>query len=111
MKYFVLGAFSSAIFVYGIALTYGATGSLNLGDIGGFLARNVVASNGVLLGGLALLIVGFGFKIAAVPFHFWTPAGYPRVPSSVVGFLASAPEIRAFASLTLLLFSAFPPLP
>src|SRR5664279_3056554 len=68
LKYFVLGAFSSAIFVYGIALTYGATGSSNLPQIADYLSKNVIASNGVLLGGLALLLVGFGFKIAAVPF-------------------------------------------
>ena len=67
LKYFVLGAFSSAIFVYGIALTYGATGSSNLPQIADYLSKNVIASNGVLLAGLALLLVGFGFKIAAVP--------------------------------------------
>jgi NADH-quinone oxidoreductase subunit N len=110
MKYFVLGAFSSAIFVYGIALTYGATGSLNLADIGGFLARNVVTSNGVLLGGLGLLIVGFGFKIAAVPFHFWTPDVYEGAPSSAVGFMASVAKIGAFGALIRVLVSAFPAL-
>jgi NADH-quinone oxidoreductase subunit N len=110
MKYFVLGAFSSAIFAYGIALTYGATGSLNLGDIGGFLARNVITSNGVLLGGLALMIVGFGFKVAAVPFHYWTPDVYEGAPSPAVGFMASIAKIGAFGALIRVLVSTFPTL-
>ena len=110
MKYFVLGAFSSAIFVYGIALTYGATGSLNLADIGGFLSRNVVTSNGVLLGGVALMIVGFGFKVAAVPFHFWTPDVYEGAPSPAVGFMASIAKIGAFGALIRVLVSTFPTL-
>ncbi|HUA95438.1 MAG TPA: proton-conducting transporter membrane subunit, partial [Acidimicrobiales bacterium] len=73
LKYFLLGSFSSAIFVYGIALTYGATGSTNLTQISDFMSRNVVLSNGLLLAGLALMLVGFAFKAAAVPFHMWTP--------------------------------------
>ena len=80
LKYFVLGAFSSAVFVYGIALIYGATGSTNLPQIADYLSKNVVASNGVLLAGLALLLVGFGFKIAAVPFHMWSPDVYEGSP-------------------------------
>ena len=80
LKYFVLGAFSSAVFLYGIALVYGATGSTNLPQIADYLSRNVLASNGVLLAGLALLLVGFGFKIAAVPFHLWTPDVYQGSP-------------------------------
>ena len=110
MKYFVLGAFSSAIFVYGIALTYGATGSTNLAQIGAFLARNAIASNGVLLGGLAFLIVGFGFKIAAVPFHYWTPDVYEGSPSPAVGFMASIAKVGAFAALIRALMSTFPTL-
>jgi NADH-quinone oxidoreductase subunit N len=110
MKYFVLGAFSSAIFVYGIALTYGATGSTNLADIGGFLARNVITSDGVLLGGLALLLVGFGFKVAAVPFHYWTPDVYEGAPSPAAGFMASVAKIGAFGALIRVLISAFPSL-
>jgi NADH-quinone oxidoreductase subunit N len=73
IKYFVLGAFSSAFFLYGIALVYGGTGSTNLVDIATFLSTTVVADNGLILAGIALLLVGFGFKVAAVPFHFWTP--------------------------------------
>jgi NADH-quinone oxidoreductase subunit N len=99
LKYFVLGAFSSAIFVYGIALTYGATGSSNLPQIADYLSKNVVASNGVLLGGIALLLIGFGFKIAAVPFHMWSPDVYQGSPSPVTGFMAALAKAGAFAAL------------
>ena len=110
IKYFVLGAFSSAIFVYGIALTYGATGSTNLASIGAFLARNVIVSNGVLLGGLALMLVGFAFKIAAVPFHMWTPDVYEGSPTPAVGFMAAIAKIGGFAALLRVFISSFPTL-
>ena len=80
VKYFVLGAFSSAFFLYGIALIYGATGSTNLVDIASFLSTTVLADSGLVLAGLALLLVGFGFKVAAVPFHFWAPDVYQGAP-------------------------------
>jgi NADH-quinone oxidoreductase subunit N len=107
LKYFVLGAFSSAVFVYGIALTYGATGSTNLPQIGDYLSRNVITSNGVLLGGLALLLVGFGFKIAAVPFHMWSPDVYQGSPSPVTGFMAAVAKAGAFAALLRVFVSSF----
>ncbi len=107
LKYFILGAFSSAIFVYGIALTYGATGSTNLTQIADFLSKNVVLSNGLLLAGLALLLVGFAFKIAAVPFHMWTPDVYQGAPSPVTGFMAAVAKAGAFAALLRVLFSSF----
>jgi len=110
LKYFVLGAFSSAVFVYGIALTYGATGSSNLPQIADFLAHNVVASNGVLLGGLGLLLVGFGFKMAAVPFHMWSPDVYQGSPSPVTGFMAAVAKVGAVAALLRVLVSTFPTL-
>jgi NADH-quinone oxidoreductase subunit N len=110
MKYFVLGAFSSAIFVYGIALTYGATGSTNLAQIAAFLARNVVTSDGVLLGGLALLLVGFGFKVAAVPFHMWTPDVYQGSPTPATGFMASMAKAGGFAALLRVFVTTFPTL-
>jgi NADH-quinone oxidoreductase subunit N len=107
LKYFVLGAFSSAVFVYGIALVYGATGSTNLPQIADYLSKNVIASNGVLLGGLALLLVGFGFKIAAVPFHMWSPDVYEGSPSPVTGFMAAVAKAGAFAALLRVFVSSF----
>jgi NADH-quinone oxidoreductase subunit N len=107
LKYFILGGFSSAIFVYGIALTYGATGSTNLTQISDFLSRNLVLSNGLLLAGLALLIVGFAFKVAAVPFHMWTPDVYQGAPSPVTGFMAAVAKAGAFAAMLRVLFSSF----
>jgi NADH-quinone oxidoreductase subunit N len=106
LKYFILGGFSSAIFVYGIALTYGATGSTNLTQIADFLSKNVVLSNGLLLAGLALLLVGFAFKVAAVPFHMWTPDVYQGAPSPVTGFMAAVAKAGAFAAMLRVLFSA-----
>jgi NADH-quinone oxidoreductase subunit N len=107
MKYFVLGAFSSAFFLYGIALTYGATGSTSLPEIATFLRENVISSNGVLLGGFALLLVGLGFKVAAVPFHMWTPDVYEGSPTPVTGFMAAAAKAGGFAGLLRVFFSTF----
>jgi NADH-quinone oxidoreductase subunit N len=106
LKYFLLGGFSSAIFVYGIALTYGATGSTNLTQIADFLSKNVVLTNGLLLAGLALMLVGFAFKIAAVPFHMWTPDVYEGAPTPVTGFMAAVAKAGAFAALLRVLFSS-----
>jgi NADH-quinone oxidoreductase subunit N len=106
IKYFVLGAFSSAFFLYGVALTYGATGSTNLGSIAVFL-REQTLTEGVLLGGLAFLLVGLGFKVAAVPFHMWTPDVYQGSPTPVTGFMAAAAKAAGFAALLRLFFSTF----
>ncbi len=108
LKYFVLGAFSSAIFLYGIALTYGATGTTSLTGIANFLAANTVLDVGVLLAGFALLLVGLGFKIAAVPFHMWTPDAYQGAPTPVTAFMASATKAAAFAALLRVFLVAFP---
>ncbi len=110
MKYFLLGAFSSAIFVYGIALTYGATGSTNLADIAAFLSRNVIATPGTLYAGAALLLVGFAFKIAAVPFHMWSPDVYEGSPDGVVGFMAAIAKVGGFAAFLRVFVSALPTL-
>ena len=107
LKYFVLGAFSSAVFLYGIALVYGATGSTNLPQITDYLARNVLLHNGLLLAGMALLLVGFGFKVAAVPFHLWTPDVYQGSPSPATGFMAAVAKAGGFAALLRVFVSSF----
>lgn len=107
LKYFVLGGFSSAIFVYGIALVYGATGTTDLPQIADYLARNVLLHDGLLLAGLALLLVGFGFKIAAVPFHLWTPDVYQGSPSPATGFMAAVAKVGGFAALLRVFVSSF----
>jgi NADH-quinone oxidoreductase subunit N len=99
MKYLVLGAFSSAFFLYGIAMVYGATGSTNLATIKTFLAENTLTDNTMLLAGFALLLVGLGFKVAAVPFHAWTPDVYQGAPSPVVAYMASGVKAAGFAGL------------
>ena len=107
MKYFVLGAFSSALFLYGVALVYGATGSTNLASVGSYLAANVATGEGVLLAGMALLLVGLGFKVAVVPFHTWTPDVYQGSPSPVTGFMAAAAKAAGFAALLRVFASTF----
>ncbi len=107
LKYFVLGGFSSAIFVYGIALTYGATGTTNLTQIAAFLSHNVLVHDGLLLAGMALLLVGFAFKVAAVPFHMWTPDVYQGAPTPVTGFMAAVAKAGGFAALLRVFVSSF----
>lgn len=107
MKYFVLGSFSSAFLLYGIALLYGATGSTNLGEIAAFLAGNVLEDTGLLLAGFGLVLVGLGFKVAAVPFHGWTPDVYQGSPTPVTAFMASASKAAAFAALLRIFVSTF----
>jgi NADH-quinone oxidoreductase subunit N len=95
------------VFLYGIALVYGATGSTNLGQIASFLAHNILLHNGLLLAGMALLLVGFGFKVAAVPFHLWTPDVYQGSPSPVTGFMAAVAKTGGFAALLRVFVSSF----
>jgi NADH-quinone oxidoreductase subunit N len=109
MKYFILGAFSSAIFLYGVALCYGATGTTRLSEIATFLAKNHVPRS-ILLAGVVLLIVGLGFKVAAVPFHTWTPDVYQGSPTPATGFMAAVAKAGGFAALIRVLMSAFPTL-
>ena len=99
LKYFVLGAFSSAFLLYGIALVYGATGSTNLTEIRSFLAVNLLTNDIMLLAGFALLLVGLGFKVAAAPFHAWAPDVYEGSPSPTVAYMASGVKVAGFAGL------------
>ncbi len=100
LKYFVLGGFSSAFFLYGVAMVYGATGSTNLVQIKDLLAVKVPTHNALLLIGLGLMLVGLGFKVAAVPFHSWSPDVYDGAPSPVAAFMASGVKAAGFAGLT-----------
>ena len=108
MKYFLLGAFSSAFFLLGIALVYGATAATNLyrstdaaggESIQAFLAGSATSEVGLLILGAGLLIVGLGFKVAVVPFHMWTPDAYQGAPSPVTGFMAAGSKLAGFAAL------------
>jgi NADH-quinone oxidoreductase subunit N len=107
LKYFLLGSFSSAVFLYGIALVYGATGTTNLTGIAQFLASTTLLHDGVLLMGLAFLLVGLGFKVAAAPFHMWTPDVYQGAPSPVTAFMAAATKAAAFAAILRVFVGAF----
>ena len=107
MKYFVLGAFSSAFLLYGIALIYGAVGSTKLTYIVQFLESGALEKDGLLLGGFALLLVGMFFKVAAVPFHAWTPDVYQGSPTPVVAYMASAVKAAGFAALLRVFVAAF----
>jgi NADH-quinone oxidoreductase subunit N len=99
LKYFLLGAFSSAVFLYGVALTYGATGTTSLTGIAKFLAGNALLDNGILFVGIAFLLVGLGFKVAAAPFHMWTPDVYQGAPTPVTAFMAGATKAAAFGAI------------
>jgi NADH-quinone oxidoreductase subunit N len=110
IKYFVLGGFSSAFFLYGVALLYGAVGSTNISRIVETFQETIpVERNDTLvLAGVGLLMVGLGFKIAAAPFHVWTPDVYQGSPSPVTALMASAGKIAAFAALLRVLVTALP---
>ena len=113
LKYFLLGAFASAILVYGMAWIYGATGSTNLDVIARALSATLADqdnTDAALLLGMLLLIVGVGFKMAAVPFHFWTPDAYDGAPTPVTGFMSAIPKIAAFAAAIRLLVQALAPM-
>ncbi len=106
MKYFILGSFASAFLLYGMALIYGATGSTNLTEIAAKIADPNFPA--LLLIGASMLIVGFGFKAATVPFHIWTPDVYEGAPSPVTGFMAAGPKAAAFASFLRVFVLGFP---
>jgi NADH-quinone oxidoreductase subunit N len=105
LKYFLLGAFASGFLLYGIALVYGATATTNFALIGTQIA--IGGTSKMLLIGMALLIVGFGFKVAAVPFHMWAPDVYDGAPTPVTAFMATVVKAAAFAALFRLLIAGF----
>lgn len=106
LKYFLIGAFASGFLLYGIALVYGATGTTNLSLIGAQLAGGRLSLMAEL--GLGLLLIGFGFKVAAVPFHMWAPDVYDGSPTPVTAFMATGVKAAAFAALVRVLLEAFP---
>jgi NADH-quinone oxidoreductase subunit N len=108
IKYLLLGAFSSAFLLYGIALIFGATGSTNLALIYKYLNASADVSSPMLLFGMALLIVGFGFKVASVPFHMWTPDVYEGAPTVVTAFMSVGVKAAAFAAFLRVFVYALP---
>lgn len=106
IKYFLLGAFSSAFFLYGAALVYGFAGSVSLGGIADAVTGQPQLS-GLLLGGIALMSVGLLFKVAAVPFHSWAPDVYQGSPTPVTAFMASGVKVAAFGAMLRLMYVAF----
>src|SRR5258708_1558017 len=107
-KYFILGSFASAIFLYGAALACGATGSTRIADVAAALRSGGQAGAGTLLfASVALLASGFCFKVAAVPFHMWVPDVYDGAPAPVTGFMAAGVKAAAFATLVRILVSGF----
>ena len=108
MKYFILGAFSSAFLVFGAALVYGATGATNLpqifSSVGGIIGGTSAAAFYLLIGA-ALLLVGLGFKVAVVPFHMWTPDVYEGAPTPVTAFMSVTAKVGGFAALLRVLIS------
>ena len=107
LKYLLLGAVASAVFIYGVALVFAGTGSLELVVIGDFLARYLVLSPAVLLIGIGLVTVGLCFKVAAAPFHVWAPDVYQGAPAGIVGYMAAVAKVGGFAALARVLLSGF----
>ena len=105
IKYFLLGSFASAIFVYGVALLYAGTGQFEVLAIRRFLSDFVVLSPAVILIGLGLIIVGLGFKVSAAPFHSWAPDVYQGAPAGVVGYMAAMAKVAGFIAIARILFT------
>ena len=112
IKYFLLGSFSSAIFLFGLAFVWGLTGTTRIGEVADQLTASM-ATGGLSAGlalGLAFLTTGVAFKIAAVPFHYWTPDAYQGSPTPVTGYLSVGPKVGAFALILRLFVEALGPL-
>lgn len=109
LKYFLYGSFASGLMLYGLSLLYGFTGHTNLYSLAQFLNTETFASNPLpALGAMALVVVGFGFKVSAVPFHFWTPDVYEGAPTPVTAFLSVASKAASFALLARFFVAVFP---
>jgi NADH-quinone oxidoreductase subunit N len=108
LKYFLLGAFSTGFLLYGIALLYGATGSTDIGTIGARIELAGLARSPMLLIGMGLLFVGFSFKVAAAPFHMWTPDVYEGAPTPYTAYMAAAVKVAGFAVFLRVWLEAFP---
>jgi NADH-quinone oxidoreductase subunit N len=108
LKYFLLGAFSTAFLLYGIALVYGATGATGLAEIASRIEAHNLASSPILLIGIALLLVGFGFKVSTVPFHMWAPDVYDGSPNPITAYMAATVKTAAFAAFLRVWLEAFP---
>ncbi len=106
-KYFLLGAFSSAFFLYGIAFTYGLSGSTKLDRVAALFAAQSASPGPMHLIAMALLLVGFAFKVSAVPFHMWTPDAYEGAPPSVTGFMSTGVKAAAFAAFARVFLTSF----
>ena len=104
-KYFILGAFSSAIFLYGIATVYGAQGHTNVLKLAEALGENDLST--MLIVGMGLIIVGLGFKVAVVPFHMWVPDVYDGAPTAITAFMSAGPKAAAFAAFLRVFFQGF----
>ncbi|MCD8552566.1 NADH-quinone oxidoreductase subunit N [Seleniivibrio sp.] len=109
VKYFIIGAFSSAMLLFGMTYVYGATGSLNYIQIAEVLKSGMIADNMTVKIGLILMLTGFAFKISAVPFHMWAPDVYQGAPTPAAGFMTVAPKAAAFAALIRFVYIALEP--
>ncbi len=109
-KYFLLGAFASTFFLYGIAFLYGVTGTTNIDELSTRIAAQSMSGNPMILLGIGLLIVGFGFKIAAVPFHMWSPDAYEGAPAVVTGFMSTGVKAAAVAAFVRVFLKGLDPM-
>jgi NADH-quinone oxidoreductase subunit N len=109
-KYFLLGAFASSFFLYGIAFLYGVTGTTNIDRLSTTIAAQSMSGNPMILLGIGLLIVGFAFKIAAVPFHMWSPDAYEGAPTVVTGFMSTGVKAAAIAAFVRVFLKGLDPM-
>ena len=107
LKYFLLGSFATGFLLYGMALLYGATGTTRIQGIFTYISQNS-SNNHIILIGMALLVIGFGFKVAAVPFHMWTPDVYEGAPAPITAFMSAGPKAAAFAAFARVFMDALP---